>query len=66
MCGIAGIFEGRIAEDSYPDILKKMADAIIHRGPDDEGYLLPASATHVTPPLPAAGKISSAPPAAVW
>ncbi|MDA1314860.1 MAG: asparagine synthase (glutamine-hydrolyzing) [Acidobacteria bacterium] len=39
MCGIAGIFEGRIAEDSYPDVLKKMADAIIHRGPDDEGYL---------------------------
>ena len=39
MCGIVGIFEGRIAEDSYPDVLKKMADAIIHRGPDDDGYL---------------------------
>jgi len=39
MCVIAGIFEGRIAEDSYPDVLKKMADAIIHRGPDDAGYL---------------------------
>ena len=38
MCGICGKLsfdpEARIA----PGLLKKMADAIVHRGPDDEGY----------------------------
>ena len=38
MCGICGKLsfdpEARIA----PSLVKKMADAIVHRGPDDEGY----------------------------
>lgn len=36
MCGIAGIFspEGLVEKD----LPKKMADAMIHRGPDDEGF----------------------------
>ena len=33
MCGIVG-FTGR----KKPDVLRKMADSIRHRGPDDEGY----------------------------
>lgn len=40
MCGIAGIYDARIAEEAYPEILEQMADAIIHRGPDDSGYLV--------------------------
>jgi asparagine synthase (glutamine-hydrolysing) len=37
MCGIAGILhhDGQAAE---PDVLRAMADAIAHRGPDGEGY----------------------------
>src|SRR5438105_5101267 len=38
MCGIAGIVDlrhqGRVPHNS----LRRMADAIIHRGPDDDGY----------------------------
>ena len=39
MCGIAGIlsFEGNSID---PSSLRAMADAIAHRGPDDEGYVL--------------------------
>jgi asparagine synthase (glutamine-hydrolysing) len=40
MCGIAGIYDARIAEETYPRVLEKMADAITHRGPDDSGYLM--------------------------
>ena len=39
MCGIAGIVNqsgDKICEQS----MKKMADAVSHRGPDDEGYLV--------------------------
>jgi len=41
MCGIAGIFSygktgGRVEQAS----LKAMCDAIVHRGPDDEGYFV--------------------------
>ena len=35
MCGIAGLLAGSGAPD--PDLLRRMAGAIIHRGPDDEG-----------------------------
>ena len=35
MCGIAGYISKKIVEKSP---LKKMADAIVHRGPDGEGY----------------------------
>lgn len=37
MCGIAGIFNLN-GEPASPNILKKMTDAIVHRGPDGEGH----------------------------
>ncbi len=39
MCGIAGLIDldGRPIE---PELLKAMTDAIRHRGPDDDGYVL--------------------------
>lgn len=41
MCGIAGFvsFEGHAREEAAACI-KRMADAIIHRGPDDDGYFI--------------------------
>ncbi|VFQ44336.1 asparagine synthase (glutamine-hydrolyzing) [Desulfoluna butyratoxydans] len=39
MCGIAGIINTNHAPVS-PDILKKMADVLKHRGPDDEGFFM--------------------------
>lgn len=39
MCGIAGFIEFSAAEPSVSEqILRKMSDVIIHRGPDDEGH----------------------------
>ena len=38
MCGIAGVLDligQRVVSES---VLKKMADALVHRGPDEEGY----------------------------
>ena len=40
MCGIAGIYRRRNLDDSDPLRLQAMSDAIVHRGPDDFGYLL--------------------------
>lgn len=38
MCGIAGIIKTGIGnKEEYKSIIKKMTNAIIHRGPDDEG-----------------------------
>ncbi|MEK7448148.1 MAG: asparagine synthase (glutamine-hydrolyzing) [Planctomycetota bacterium] len=37
MCGIAGIFNLN-GEPVSPDLLRKMTDAIAHRGPDGEGF----------------------------
>ena len=37
MCGIVGIFNLN-GEPASPNILKKMTDAIAHRGPDGEGH----------------------------
>src|SRR4030067_1970603 len=38
MCGIAGIYH--LEQKSIPSqCLKKMCDAMRHRGPDDEGYI---------------------------
>ena len=37
MCGFVGFTDKREAEQKQP-IIKKMADRIIHRGPDSEGY----------------------------
>jgi asparagine synthase (glutamine-hydrolysing) len=42
MCGIAGIIS---KNKINTDILKKMTDAIAHRGPDGEGYWLNATET---------------------
>src|SRR6266436_5876086 len=40
MCGIAGIFDlaGTRPTDEY--LLRTMNDRLVHRGPDDEGYLV--------------------------
>ena len=39
MCGVAGLidFSGQPVQQS---VIKKMTDAIAHRGPDGEGYFL--------------------------
>ena len=37
MCGIAGIVDLTGARAAPPDVLQRMTDALIHRGPDDEG-----------------------------
>ena len=38
MCGIAGLFDLRGEREINPTILKKMTDALAHRGPDGEGF----------------------------
>jgi asparagine synthase (glutamine-hydrolysing) len=38
MCGIAGIVDLRGNTPVPPSRLRRMADAMVHRGPDDEGY----------------------------
>jgi asparagine synthase (glutamine-hydrolysing) len=38
MCGIAG-FAGRLSGDASAERLRAMCDAIVHRGPDEAGYL---------------------------
>jgi asparagine synthase (glutamine-hydrolysing) len=38
MCGICGIFEPQRTTEVERAVLKPMADAIQHRGPDDEGF----------------------------
>jgi asparagine synthase (glutamine-hydrolysing) len=38
MCGICGNLEFHPEAKIAPHLLKQMADAIVHRGPDDEGY----------------------------
>jgi len=37
MCGIAG-FITRNIQGNVTDVLRGMASAIVHRGPDDEGF----------------------------
>ncbi|MSQ95669.1 MAG: asparagine synthase (glutamine-hydrolyzing) [Gemmataceae bacterium] len=39
MCGIAGIIDLAGSRQIPPGILTRMADAISHRGPDEDGYL---------------------------
>ena len=39
MCGVAGIFH-RDGEPASPTILRRMTDALAHRGPDGEGYFV--------------------------
>ncbi|MDA1017484.1 MAG: asparagine synthetase B, partial [Planctomycetota bacterium] len=38
MCGIAGIVDLRGVADTSPAVLHRMAEAIVHRGPDEEGF----------------------------
>src|SRR6266487_379830 len=38
MCGIAGFWTGEVAGYDATAVLRRMAAAIRHRGPDDEGY----------------------------
>ena len=40
MCGIAGIYNIKTQESVNGLLLKAMTDAIIHRGPDEEGFYL--------------------------
>ncbi len=40
MCGIAGIFHYRDSKPVDPLQLKRMADSMVHRGPDDEGFFV--------------------------
>src|SRR5258708_4876418 len=39
MCGIAGIIDLAGRRTAPPGALRAMANAIIHRGPDEDGYL---------------------------
>jgi asparagine synthase (glutamine-hydrolysing) len=42
MCGICGIFEFESREEISLELVRRMTDTIIHRGPDDEGiYVAP-------------------------
>ena len=38
MCGICGIFNIGTGEPVSASLLKRMADTLVHRGPDDEGF----------------------------
>ena len=40
MCGITGIFNYKSSASLTEELLQKMAKAIAHRGPDDEGFFL--------------------------
>ncbi|MDF1678182.1 MAG: asparagine synthase (glutamine-hydrolyzing) [Legionellaceae bacterium] len=44
MCGLVGFLGGQFQEDEAHPVLKKMADTLIHRGPDDEGVWFDAEA----------------------
>jgi len=38
MCGICGIINSSLPESNNIEIVKRMCDSMIHRGPDDYGY----------------------------
>ncbi len=38
MCGLVGIYNFKSGEPASPIVLKAMADTLVHRGPDDEGF----------------------------
>src|SRR5205814_4892827 len=40
MCGIAGIIDPAMASAEIRRTLQRMADAIWHRGPDEDGYFV--------------------------
>ena len=37
MCGITGLLEARPGRDAPAGVVRRMADALVHRGPDDAG-----------------------------
>src|SRR5262245_50606052 len=39
MCGIAGVIDLAGRRSPPPTVVRAMADSIVHRGPDDDGYL---------------------------
>ncbi|MEY4190529.1 MAG: Asparagine synthetase 1 [Planctomycetota bacterium] len=39
MCGIAGVVDLSGKRSPSPNIIRNMAQAIFHRGPDEDGYL---------------------------
>src|SRR5262245_21838072 len=39
MCGIAGVIDLAGRRSAPSGVLRRMADALVHRGPDDDGYL---------------------------
>ena len=43
MCGICGPFNFLHGKPVYPETIRRMADSIAHRGPDDEGYYMSGS-----------------------
>jgi asparagine synthase (glutamine-hydrolysing) len=40
MCGIVGKMNFDLSAPVSPQLIRSMADAIVHRGPDDEGYFV--------------------------
>ena len=38
MCGICGILHAERVHHVEPETVRRMTDAIIHRGPDDDGF----------------------------
>ena len=43
MCGIAGQYNYARNEPVEPGVIRRMADSIAHRGPDDDGYFISGS-----------------------
>jgi asparagine synthase (glutamine-hydrolysing) len=40
MCGIAGIVDPALTRDLIRPVVQRMTDALIHRGPDDDGFFV--------------------------
>src|SRR5215813_4117527 len=40
MCGITGIVDRNLSTNEIGHILQRMTDAIVHRGPNDEGFFV--------------------------
>lgn len=40
MCGIAGMVQTRADGSLHPEVIHRMCEAIVHRGPDDEGIFV--------------------------
>lgn len=39
MCGIVGIIDPRLDAEAVDSLSRRMTDAIVHRGPDDQGHM---------------------------